>query len=695
MLIRRINVKNKIKFDMNKMLNTYKGIKRPKLNKINFNMSESLKLKISIIVIVFTLVPLLALSIMSFISEKNNLMKNVNDFNKSVNSALVERVDSYVKQTMGNIKLAANAVDILAIDSNSQERAMRKLGSLQRNLSEIKLVDKNGVTLFCTDSFQNGVNTSKETWFVETMKNTKYISNSFIDKKTHLPVFYISVPILDQSMKPAGAVCAKVSMSDIQVLCMQTKIGSSGYAYVIDKSGTVLSHKDYKDKVLKEYNAVKNNIAGAVNINKGQAGTSQYKNDKGITVIGTYSRVPLTQWGVITEIEVKEALASVNSTRTKAIILTIIALVFVAAGSFALGAFIVNPLKSMVEVVEEIKDGNLRKRVKVTSKDEIGKLQEAFNMMTESLTTIIQEVNEAVSEVTEASKVLSQSSATAESAAEEISAVVEDVSGGAESQIKNVNEAVAAVEEIAHNVDSAADTAHQVAESAVKSADLAKEGSKNINIINEKISTIKDNVVGSATLVKELGEKTSRVTDVVNIIREIAGRTNMLALNASIEAARAGEAGKGFAVVANEVRVLAEQTKEASKDIEALIHEIQQETNETVSAMHKGLDVVEQGTSAISATYGTFDSIIENIGTVAEDIMTVNQAVKSLKGDMEKVINSISSVTEIARATSDGTQNVLASTEEQSAAIQEITHSAYDLSNMAEKLNDIVTRFKL
>jgi methyl-accepting chemotaxis protein len=249
------------------------------------------------------------------------------------------------------------------------------------------------------------------------------------------------------------------------------------------------------------------------------------------------------------------------------------------------------------------------------------------------------------------------------------------------------------VQEITNKVDEAAQKTQAVAVSAEAAAKIAEEGSENINIINGTIGIIKDSVVNSATLVERLGSKSAQITGIVKVIRDIAGKTNMLALNAAIEAARAGDAGRGFAVVANEIRNLAEQTRDASKNIETLLLEVQRETQATVIAMNEGLIEVEKGTEAISATYSTFDKIIKEIHLVAEEVRVVSNSVLELRNESMQVIDVVGEVSAIAETTSRGTQNVLASTEEQSSAMQEINSSAVRLNEMAVELRSIVNKF--
>lgn len=654
-----------------------------------------LKQKISLITIVLTLIPLTLLSVINFISEKDNVLKNVYSYNQSVADSLTERIDSYILSCMSSIELIANSVDIMDIDDYARERAIRKLTGSQKNFTETTLIDRDGNVLFCTDTSKNGTSMGSEVWFSEVMKNKKYISNSFIDKRQRIPVFYIAVPVLDQYMKPNGAICSKVGLNDIQVMSLMSKVGESGYAYIVDKNGIVIAHPHYKEKVLSGYNAAASMIEGAINVTKGEEGTKEYQNDKGIMVLGTYKKVPTTQWGIIVEQSVNEALSSVQSTRKKAITIIVTSLIFSLIAGLGLAAFIANPLIAMVKVANNISAGDLTQKIKLTSKDEIGELQTAFNTMTESLRHILYEVNTALSNVLEASNKLSEGSHETTASIEEISAIVENVACGSDEQIKSVEDASSMVSGISKKVEEASKLSRQVADSALKSSEYAKEGSKNLKVINEKIESIKTNVQSSTNLVERLKDKTASITNIVNIIQDIAGRTNMLALNAAIEAARAGESGRGFSVVANEVRILAEQTKEALIDIDSVIADIGRESEDTVAAMHLGIDEVEKSTMAISSTYDTFDTIIDQIKSVSQEIVGVSRYVGDLKSEMDNIVCSIDSVSEIARTNSDGTQTILASTEEQSVSIQEIDTQAQILTEMAAKLQTVVKRFRL
>jgi methyl-accepting chemotaxis protein len=667
----------------------------------NFNNIKSFRLthlftgiRGSIILLaLFILICMLVPIILSVSALEQNIKNNQRDLNKSTNTSVAEKIDDHLRQNLDSLDLISKSVDLLVLDPYQQERALRKLGDNRFNA--VYFTDGTGEMKFTTDPSQKGVSAADKAWFTEAMKGARYISDAMRDEKTKQPIVFISAPVLDQYLKPAGVVAAKLEITYLQQLVKENKVGEEGISYIIDKKGVVLAHPQFKEKVLSFYNAAENNIRGAQNIVDGISGATIYQNDKKEQVYGVYTKIPSTGWGMLTEIPISEAMSPVKGATGQIILFAVIAFVLAVLGSLFIAFIITKPLKNMAKVASEVRNGDLTKRIKITAKDEIGELQRAFNQMTDSLSGILKEVSVAVEEITHMSGRMSEGAQISSAATEEITAVVEGVAEGAQSQIRSVNTAVVITKEISQDVVETSGKTQTVALAANEAATIAEEGSQNINIINEKIVVIKDNVSNSAKLVEKLGNKSAEVTGIVKVIRDIAGKTNMLALNAAIEAARAGEAGKGFAVVANEIRNLAEQTREASKNIEALLIEIQRETQDTVTAMNQGLIEVEAGTSAIGATYSTFNRIIEEIYTVAKDINHVSESVLELRHESERIINAIDEVNEIAETTSLGTQSILASTEEQASSVQEINNLASALSDMAVNLKDLIAKFKI
>lgn len=655
----------------------------------------TLKFRICILVIIFTLAPLFVQLSIGLKTTTENLTASIQALNESVNQNYLEKFDNYINQTAKIIEIVPQSADVLALEGYDRERVIRKLVSSDSSIKRAILADSNGIVLFSTDTSLMGSDAGEEMWYTEALKGNRYISNSFIDEKMHIPLFIISVPILDQTMRPAGVLSAHVGFDYIQSICQNVKTGETGYTYIVDKNGIVLAHPKYKEMVLNKYNAVTNLIKGAVNVIKGEKGTEEYLNSEGKQVIGTYDIIPATGWGIISEIELREVLEPIEKEKKEFAITAIIFFLIAAAASYLLAIMITKPLLAMSKVAGEYQNGILSRRITVKSNDEIGKLQRSFNAMADSLAAILAEVNKAVEEVNVFSRELSDGANISAASIEEISAIVANVAEGASTQLASLEETNSIANEVALSVESVSNSSKEVADSAKEAAQKAQEGSDNIKLVNEKMEVIKSNVENSAALVEKLGTKSLQVSGIVKIIREIAERTNMLALNAAIEAARAGEAGRGFTVVADEVRKLADQTKEASMDIEKVIEEIQKETMETVDAMHEGLKDVEHSVEAIAETNSAFDNIISMIKTVSEKIIQVSESVYQLKDEMSKINDSLDKVSQVSMATSEGTQNILAGTEEQASALQQINESAARLNEMAENLQKTVGRFKL
>ncbi len=655
----------------------------------------TLKFRICVLVIIFTIAPLFVQLSIALKASTENLTTSVQALNESVNKNYLEKFDNYINQIAKIIEIVPQSADILALEGFERERVVRKLVSADNSIKRATLADGNGIVLFSTDTSLNGTDIGEEIWYKEALKGERYISNSFMDEKLHLPVFTISIPVLDQAMRPAGVVSAQVGFDNIQFICQNIKTGNTGYTYIVDKNGIVLAHPKYKEMVLEEYNAVTNMIKGAVNVVKGQRGTEEYKNSQGKEVIGTYDIIPSTGWGIISEIELWEALEPIEEEKVKYATTAIVAFLIAAVASYLLAVMITKPLLAMSKVAGEYENGILSKRITIKSNDEIGKLQKSFNAMADSLVAILAEVNKAVEEVNVFSRELSDGANISAASIEEISAIVANVAEGASNQLTSLEETNNIANEVTLSVENVSKSSKEVADSAKEAAQKAQEGSDNIKVVNERMEVIKSNVENSAALVEKLGTKSSQVSGIVKIIQEIAERTNLLALNAAIEAARAGEAGRGFSVVADEVRQLADQTKEASMDIEKVIEEIQKETMDTVDAMNEGLKDVEHSVEAIEKTNSAFDKIISMIKTVSEKIIEVSESIYQLKDEMSKINASLDKVSQVSIATSEGTQNILAGTEEQASALQQINESAARLNAMAENLQKTIGRFKL
>jgi len=218
-------------------------------------------------------------------------------------------------------------------------------------------------------------------------------------------------------------------------------------------------------------------------------------------------------------------------------------------------------------------------------------------------------------------------------------------------------------------------------ETAEKTREAARKGEGAVEQTVKGMDSIKIKVFETAKKIRDLGEHSQQIGEIVQVIDDIAEQTNLLALNAAIEAARAGEHGKGFAVVADEVRKLAERSGKATKEIAELIGNIQKVTGEAVAEMEAGTSEVEQGAGLAVDAGNALKEILQNVEDTYRQIQNISAASEQISASSHEVVSTVNNVSSV--------------TEQNTAATEEMSASADRLAGMARELKDIVARFRV
>jgi methyl-accepting chemotaxis protein len=377
-------------------------------------------------------------------------------------------------------------------------------------------------------------------------------------------------------------------------------------------------------------------------------------------------------------------------------ILSILALVLGIVIALFLTRIISGPMVLMAKAAKQIASGDLTgDEIKVKNRDEIGDLAASFNEMRNNLQSLIQKVEISAEHVAASSEELTASSEQIREATEQIALTIEKVAVGSEKQTRSIDESASSVNELSIGVHHIAANAESVTHAAIQASEIALEGNQTIQTTVNQMNAINRTVDGLAQAVKGLGERSQEIGHIVEVITGIATQTNLLALNAAIEAARVGEHGSGFAVVANEVRKLAEQSKQSAEQIAQLIAAIQDETTQAVQLMEAGTQEVAEGIHAVHIAGESFERIQRSVNDVANQIQEVSAASQQMSASTEQVVHSINVISGIAETTSSGSQHVSAAVEEQLASMEEITASAAALSKMSEELQVLLGKFKV
>jgi methyl-accepting chemotaxis protein len=255
------------------------------------------------------------------------------------------------------------------------------------------------------------------------------------------------------------------------------------------------------------------------------------------------------------------------------------------------------------------------------------------------------------------------------------------MAAGAQEQSAQTAEVASAVEQMTSTIVETTRHTAVASESSERAGSAAKEGGQIVLQTVEGMSRIAEVVLKAGMTVKELGNSSDQIGEIVQVIEDIADQTNLLALNAAIEAARAGEQGRGFAVVADEVRKLAEITTKETKEIGEMIRKIQADTGGAVESMELGVEEVEKGKHLADRAGDSLDIIIKGSIEVVDLVTQVAAASEQQS----------STVTEISRSI-DGINSV---TQESASVTQQIARAAESLNMLTSDLQELVGRFRL
>ncbi|WP_238883986.1 methyl-accepting chemotaxis protein [Clostridium sp. YIM B02551] len=668
--------------------------KKSKIN-VNVNVKEqSFRLKITLLIIALALIPLIASN--GYLGVKNvmEVKSNVSDTQLMNTDLITGQSNAVLEKIQGVVNIVANSESVQSMDFDKADAYVKEMLKENSILSDVGIVGPNGMQVYNSLGKDKLGDRSDRDYFKAGMNGQAGFSDVLVSKSTNKPIVVCYAPIKKDN-KVIGVLNANMSLDKFSDIVTDAMKGHDGQAYIVDKTGKVIAHKD---KTLVEKMSDYSKLLPVQNVIKKQQGTVEYDNN-GTKLLASYIPIDIANWGLVVEMDSAAANKGVTS-----LIWTIVSIVFFILllaiyVSYKLAQYITNPLVNIKKKISLAAGGNLKDAPidgKILERnDEFGQIAKGFNEMVDSISGLIKEIKDSNDVIVSSSDALSKTTAQVATATDEVANAVEEISKTAEDQARQTESGAAKVNELAENIELVGTATTEMKNISVNAQTTSDKGLQTVDVLIEKTKENNKATKEVSLTIDDVNDSANKIGAIIEAIGQIAEQTNLLALNAAIEAARAGEAGKGFAVVAEEVRTLSEQSSESANEISALIYEVQRQAKTAVDMMRSAEKVVSEQNEAVKETGELFkkiSSLIQELTSKMNEIDRYSNIMDSRKDEIVNVITNIAAASEESAAS---TQEVAASTEEQLSAMEEIEANTNSLSSLAKKLEEAIDKFNI
>lgn len=464
-------------------------------------------------------------------------------------------------------------------------------------------------------------------------------------------------------------------------------IGISGQVEVITDSNRIVHATDN--------NLIETQSFFHIDKNKEEGDTSfTADNADGVEQLIVYKTLNTTKWTMLGYAPLSDFVKGTNQLLYITLIVIILAVIFALFIGYYVLRNVGRPLAKLCNLMEEGEQGNLQVRTTFHSEDEIGRLGVSFNQMMQQIGMLVDQTNRSAHEVLETADELTQVSKSTSLSAGEIATASREIAVGASNLAMEAESESMLAEHIADKINNVLTSNHAMEQAANRVLLVSGQGTDYMDQLVHKTDMIMDMNRTIVSHAETLKKSTSSIQKILELMSKMTQQTNILSMNATIEAARAGAAGRGFMVVANEIRNLADGSKQSIRTVAEITDEIWRGIEHTTESLNEVSPVMAEQMVSVKEAYAIFHNVKQQMDEFLAEIDKSSLSVKELIESQQLLSVSISSISAVVEETSASTEEVASMSSQQYVVSEQLVGLSNRLEEMSESFKHSLVKFK-